>query len=302
VLYKKSRIKSSYVVVFFIFSLAGLIIAKENERWFNENIEQLHVGNFALPVSQQPGPLFSFGQNTPEKGVLQIFALGNQLKGTGQSFAEIIPSILYGITDRLSIFVELPIAVKFKRGRFVSRGLSDLMIQLEGVVYMHETATIVNDITFVGNMTFPTGSFNKNPPTSTGSPRFFLGFTAGHSEQAWYYFTSMGGIITTFHKNNKIGNQFLYQFGLGRNIAYKTDTWIFNWLIELDGIYGQRSRIAGIIDPNSGGNTLLLGPSLWFSTQRFIIQAGILAVVSDRPFGIQRRNQYLASANIGWTF
>src|SRR5438309_5659795 len=182
----------------------------------------------------------------PEKGVLQAFAYGNQLKGTRQSFSEFIPSILYGITDRLSIFVELPIAVKFKQEQFESRGLADFAIQLEGVVYMHETTAMVNEITFVGNMTFPTGSFNKNPPTGTGSPRFFLGFTAGISEEAWYYFTSMGGIITTFHKNNKFGNQFFYQFGLGRNIAYKTDAWILNWLIELDGVYGQRSRMAGI--------------------------------------------------------
>jgi len=278
------------------------VVAKENENWFVDKIEQPHIGNFALPISQQAGPLFSFGQNMPGKGVLQAVAFGNQLKGTRQSFSEFVPSVLYGITDRISIFIELPVAVKFKQKQFVSRGLSDLIIQLEGVTYIHETTKMVNEITFVGNMSFPTGSFTKNPPTGTGSPRFFLGFTASHSEKAWYYFTSLGGIITTFHKNTKIGNQFLYQFGLGRNIAYKTDAWILNWLIELEGIFGQRSEAAGIIDRNSGGNTLLLGPSLWFSTQRFIIQGGILAVVSDRPFGIQVKNQYLAAAYVGWTF
>ena len=278
------------------------IVGKENAEWFAGKVEQPHVGNFALPVSQQAGPLFSFGQNMPEKGVLQAFAYGSQLKGTRQSFSEVIPSILYGITNKFSLFIELPVAVKFKEKELVSRGLSDLVIQLEGVVYIHETAASVNEITFVGNMGFPTGSFNKNPQTGFGSPRFFLGFTAGHSEQAWYYFTSLGGVITTFHKNTKFGNQFLYQFGLGRNIAYKTDTWILNWLVELDGIFVQRSEVARIIDRNSGGNTLFVGPSLWFSTQRFIVQGGISVVASDRPFGVQVKNQYFAAAYVGWTF
>lgn len=278
------------------------IIGKENERWFPEKIEQPHVGNFALPISQQPGPLVSFGQNMPGKSVLQAFAYGNQLKGSNFSFSEVIPSILYGITDKFSLFIELPIAVKFKAGEFTSRGLADLIIQLEGIVYVHETTKMVNEITFVGNISLPTGSFNKNPQTGAGSPRFFLGVTASHSEQAWYYFTSIGGGITTMHKKTKVGNQFLYQFGLSRNIAYKTDKWILNWIVELDGFYQQRNEIVGIIDRNSGGNTLLLGPSLWFSTQRFIVQGGISAVAAEHLFGTQPKSRYLVSAYVGWTF
>lgn len=289
--------------VIMVISLNFLATAKENERWFaQKKDEPPHVGNFALPASQQAGPLVAFGQNMPEKGVFQLFLYGSQLKGTKRSFSEVIPLILYGITDRLSVFIELPVAVKFKEDQLISRGLSDLIVQFEGVTYIKETKTMVNEITFVGNMSFPTGSPNKQPATGSGSPRFLLGVTASHSDEAWYYFTSMGGVITTSHKDVKAGNQFLYQFGLSRNIAYKTDTWILNWMVEFDGIYEQRSKTAGIAQCNTGSNTLLLGPSLWFSTQKFIFQGGASVIVSDHVFGVQPKNQYIVAAYVGWTF
>jgi hypothetical protein len=299
VVHKKGRVKSYSVLIIICF---GNLIAKENENWFVDKIKQPHVGNFALPVSQQPGPLIAFGQNMPDKGVLQFFLLGNNVKGTQRSFSEIVPSILYGITDRFSLFVEVPVIIKFKEEQFTSHGISDLIVQFEGVTFIQETEIAVNEVTLVGNITLPSGSFNKVPATGFGSPTFFLGFTAGHTGKSWYYFTSMGGVITTRHKNVKFGNQFLYQFGLGRNIAYKADKWILNWLVELDGLYAQRSLLSNVVQRNSGGNSLLLGPSLWFSTQNFIIQGGISGFITQHLSGVQLKNRYLLSAYAGWTF
>jgi len=296
------RRESKYVAIVLIIVMNCCIVGKENEEWFVSKIEQPPVGNFALPTSQQPGPLIAFGQNVPEKGVLQAFIYGNQVKAEGISFSEIHPSLLYGITDRFSILVELPIAVKYKGLFATSRGVSDLVIQAEGVAYAREKTTKIEEITGVFHIGFPTGSIHKQPPTGLGSPTFFLGFTASHTDLAWYYFTSMGGVITTMYKNIKFGNQFLYQFGLGRNIGYKTDSWILNWLIELDGIYTQRTTVAGITECNSASNVVLVGPSVWFSSKKFIFQGGISAVVAQHAAFIQPKNKYLVSAYIGYTF
>lgn len=75
-----------------------------------------------------------------------------------------------------------------------------------------------------------------------------------------------------------------------------------SWLIELDGIYQQRSTINGVLDKNTGGNTVLLGPSLWISTQHFIAQCGISCVVSEKLFGKQYPNDYAAALSISWKF
>jgi hypothetical protein len=299
----KSRVVRRYLVAMLIITSAGLITAKDDPRWVKEEIKQVKLGNFALPVSQQPAPLFSFGQNIVDKGDLIAYVYPVQLKGHKESFIEVVPSLLCGITDKLSLFIELPIAIKFKVEDQISRGLSDLTVQLEGVVYAQETETSVNEITAVGNMTFPTGSALKQPSTGFGSPTFFLGVTLSHSQLDWYYFASLGGQITTYNKQGiKPGNIFFYQGGFGRNIAYKTDGWILNWLVEVNGLYGQRNRICNVTDGNSGGNTLLVGPSLFFATQHFSIDAGIFAVAAQHLFGIQLKENYLAAAFVGWKF
>jgi hypothetical protein len=299
---KEKRVMKKNYVAFVLSIIAFSVVGKENESWFPGKPALPHIGNFALPISQQTGPLLAFGQNIVDKGELLAFAYGNQHKGHQESFAEVIPSIIYGITDKCSLFVEVPVAVKFRSEEFTSRGLADLIVQLEGIVYINEVALVVNEITLVGNMTFPTGSAKKDPAIGFGSPTFFVGVTASHTGVDWYYFTSLGEQITTIHKGTKFGNQFLYQFGLSRNIVYKTDKWLFNWEIELNGVYRQRNKVSGMLDCNSGGNTLFLGPSLWFATQRFIVSGGISAVITEHLFGNQHKTNYLAAAFVGWKF
>ena len=267
-----------------------------------DKIVPMKIGNFSLPTSQQPGPLVGFGQNIVDKGDFQIFLYGDRFKGIHKSGAEIIPSFLYGITNTLSLFVQIPVAVKFKFENFVSHGLEDISLQLEGVVYEYNALTKADQITFVAYMSLPTGSLSKIPSTGYGSPTFFLGFTANHMACDWYYFLSSGVLLTTPHKKIKFGNQFLYECGLSRNICYKVDRFIFNWMIELDGVYRQRSKFAGVTDANSGGNDLYFGPSLWFSSQRFIVQGGISWIVAQHLFGTQLKDTYFASVYLGWKF
>jgi len=108
--------------------------------------------------------------------------------------------------------------------------------------------------------------------------------------------------MTTTHHHTKIGNTFLYQFGLGKNIAYKTGHWLVNWMVELDGVCKQRDKICGVVNCDSGGNSVYLGPSIFFSTQRFEMDIGIQAAVAQHLFGNQQRDRYFAEAYFGWKF
>ncbi len=288
------RQKNNRFYLIVLFFISSFVIAEEQL--------QVHVGNFALPASQQPGPLVGFGQNIIDKGDLQLFLYLDQLKGKHKNFSEAAPSLLYGITDKLSLFVEQSVATRFQYGSFESHGVEDLIAQLEGAIYERDALYTLTQVTLVGNIGFPVGSATKVPPTGFGAVSFFLGFTANHMRTDWYCFTAMAGVIPTSHHQTKFGKEFLYQFGISKNIAYKADKWIFNWMVELDGLYRQRNKILGIIDLNSGGNFILLGPSLWFSTQHLILQGGISAVISEHLFGNQFKDKYYAAFNIGWKF
>lgn len=259
------------------------------------------IGNFYLPGSQQPGPLISFGQNILQQNQIQLFMLGDKYAGTqGYRAYDIQPSIIYGVTDCLSAMLSLPYAVNYKSGTDESKGFEDATVQLEYAYYNSSTTEYQNQFTIVGNITAPTGSVTKNPATGYGSPSVFIGGTFDHMSVDWYYFASPGVTLTTSNNGNKLGNNFLYQAGIGRNLK-DSNGWLFAVVVEADGAYAQKDRIDGAINPNSGGNVVYLTPSLWASTKQFIFQIGAGYPVAQHLFGNQPRNTYLLAADVGWS-
>lgn len=282
----------------FLFFFNSIIFSKP------EQIEPLKIGNLALPSSQQPGPLIGFGQNMLDKGDLQLFNYTNYLKGENKSYTEIVPSLLYGFTSDFSMYLQLPIALKYKENGYVFRGIQQSIIQFEYSFYNRTTLTELNQISVVANVALSPSPANQNIRRGVGVENFFLGFTASHMSHTWYPFISVGGIISSKEDSKtKYGNQVLYECGLSKNISYKEDTYILNWMIEFDGFYKQQNKICGVIDPNSGSNTLLLGPSIWFSSSHFSLQVGFSGVVYEKGLGNQQnKNKYFLTIDMGYKF
>jgi len=239
----------------------------------DDSDQPLPIGNFSLPISQQPGPLVSFGQNIIEKGELQLFVYADAFIGKNNYLTDVIPAILYGITDQLSFFFNVPFSPGNKDRANRSSGIEDIFAQLEYAFYTRNSSYSSDQATIVANVAFPTGSSTKIPATGFGSYSYFLGATFNHMEINWFVFTSPGFEFTTSHHGTKFGYQLLYQFGFGRYIPSPCG-WIFAWMVEFDGQYTWKNRIKGAIDPNSGGNTIYVNPSIWVSTKKIIFQLG----------------------------
>jgi hypothetical protein len=259
------------------------------------------IGNFALPASQQPAALFGFGGNIIDKDEIQFYFFGDDFIGKNKITVDLIPSILFGVTKDFSFFFNFPFTPEIKDGGHKSRGLEDFFIQLEYAFYNKSTLTYTDQATILTNITVPTGSIKKNPPTGFGSPSFFLGGTYYRTWVDWIVFVAPGAVLTTSDHGNKFGDQFLYQFGFGRNIP-SPEGWIFAWMIEVDGQYNKKNRIHGAIDPNSGGNTIYVTPSLWISSKEIILQFGVSLPVNQNLFGHQRKFDYSYIFNFAWSF
>jgi hypothetical protein len=292
-------------VFFFLIMIFDVHGAKPKDA--KPKIEQIKSGNFSLPASQQPGPLIGFGQNMLDQHNLQFFWYSNDLIGENKNLTSIIPEFLYGIRDNFSVLFELPIASTFQVGDESYQGLQDILVQLEYAVVDQVSYDATNQITLVGNVTFPTGASPGVHQQNFGSYSFhgctfFLGTTISHMDTTWYPFVSVGTQITTTGQNAKLGNQVLYQAGINRNIASSPDKYIFNVMLEFDGSYKEKNQMNGVIDQNSGGNQILLGPSCWFSTEHFTFQAGVSWVVYQQLNGIQNKNNYFLAIDVGYKF
>lgn len=259
------------------------------------------IGNYLLPTSQQPGPLYGFGQNIVDKHDLQFFLYLNQRGGKQVNFTDIIPTILYGIRDDLSLFIGIPFTPKYKTNNDHSSGMEDIICQLEYAFINKQSLKSITQATIVGNIELPTGSGKKVPHTGFGAPSFFLGVTLSHSEQYWYAWMQGGTTLTLEHHKTKFGNQFFYQGGLEGVITTRPG-WLFAWMVELFGLYEQKDKICGKQDNNSGGNTFYIGPSFWASSEKLIFQLGIAAPAAQHLFGKQPKVRYFLAADFGYKF
>ena len=177
-----------------------------------------------------------------------------------------------------------------------------MFLQLEYAFYNKNTSQYEEQATLVANVSFPTGSATKKPPTGFGSSSVFLGSTFNRAYVNWYAFTSPGVTLTTSHKGQRVGNEYLYQAGIGRNICTINSEWIFAWLIEADGRYIEKTRFKGRTDPNSGGNLIVVTPSLWISSEQITLQFGVGLPVAQHLFGDQTKDKYLLASNVSWLF
>lgn len=293
----KSKYFSCCILAMFLQTIQCQAIAQDN----SANEEPPHEGNFSLPISQQPGPLLGFGSNIIEKNQIQLFNDVTYFEGNDTSALTDIPNVLYGITDDLSIFLNVPIALELEYDINHSSGLEDTSLQLEYIYYSSQTKRYTHQSTVVGNVTFPTGSNEKNPPTGFGSYSYLVGTTLNRIYVEWFTFGFLGALLTTNDNTTRYSNEYYYQYGLGRNIYSIPDKLITAWMIEIDGVYTDKNKINGITDPNSGGNVVIMTPSLWIAGQHLVLQLGAGVPVVQNLFGDQNKNDYVLALNIGWT-
>ncbi|HAT1822054.1 TPA: hypothetical protein I8Z14_002620 [Legionella pneumophila] len=260
------------------------------------------IGNFALPASQQPGPFLSFGQSLIDKNQIQFYVSPNYLHYKNEHYLTISPSVVYGISNQASFLVTEPVAANYVNETSRSNGLGDTYFQGEYAFYENSNFKYVDQMTFVGGLTAPTGSAKKEPSTGFGSVSYFLGGTYNRMFVDWFGLVSSGLNVITKHDGMKLGNQYLYQVGLGRNIKSETGKYIFFGLVEMHGVYSEKDKFIGEVDLNSGGNLVNIIPSLWFSTKKLFFQVGVSIPISQTPNGEQNKIKYNPVAVAGITF
>lgn len=307
-----------------------------------EEDEPPAIGNFILPSSQQPATLVGFGRNLLEAGQTQLFLYPDYFGGTNNHYADIAPSIVHGLSDRTSIFMEIPFATSYQdvnpatiepaeideEGEVTpatiipgqqthSAGVEDTEIKLEHTFYYHSNRCYNEDASFVTSVTLPTGSSQKEPATGYGQPTLLLGATYTRTYADWFGFTSDGVRLPmpATHWNGNPngeefphtytavsnGNEFLYQGGIGRNLFNIDRKWIIAFMVEGNGTYIQKTKENGVTDPNTGGNTLFVVPSLWASSKHLIFQLGVGVPVVQQLNGDQNKTRYLIVGGVGWT-
>lgn len=282
------------------FFFTSMFILSSSECKKTNSVEQVKRGNFLLPTSQQPGALFSLGQNIVDKGDILGVAYANFLHGPKLSAAVMNYGALYGITDRCSLLAAVPYSF-FKLDGQKNSGLSDIFGIIEYALYQNMQRESTKQATIIGEVSFPTGSVRKRPLISYGGPSYLIGATLSYYSPDWFCFVSFGGVMATQGRGVKTNSSVLYESGFGKNIGTRPG-WIFAWMVELNGIYSTREQFCGVTDRNTGSNILFMTPSLWISSEKFFLQAGLSFIPAQHFFGCQNRPEIGGLIYFGWKF
>lgn len=266
------------------------------------DVEQPPIGNLALPSSQQVGPIFCFGQNIVNSGDLQAITDINAVKINGKVYTEVIPSMLYGVSDSFALYFGAPIATPSMFHMPCATGLQSIFVQGEYALYTKKLPTYTNQITFVGNMVASFNRLTMNLPFNYDISSFFIGATASHLATEWYAFISPGMIVAITRHEPKCCSTLLYQAGFGRNIAYSPSRWLLTLIVECFGQYTPATTCHNKKISNTGGNVIFLGPTLWFATKQFATELGISYPVVQHLNGHQPKDHWFAAFDCRYTF
>jgi len=265
--------------------------------------EPLPTGNFSVPIVSQIGPLISFGQLLIGKNALLVELLGAYARGHHSYSHAIAPNVVYGIRDDLSLFLFVPFNIKSRTDSSSSSGIQDIFLQLEYGFYNRTCRDYTLQATIVGNVQFPTGSHRKYPQNGDGSFVYFLGPTFAYTSQNWYAFVSSGVNFCATHHGTRMGNSYLYQWGFARYLKpLSPPGWIFDLMVEFDGTYVEKDKNHHGHDHDSGGNILLMTPSIWLSSQRWIIQWGVGFPIVQNLHGHQSKISIFTAYTLGAAF
>lgn len=259
--------KKSFVYSLIIFLIISLKAHDNN----TDKFERLTP----LAYSRGPGPLFAFGQGIQPQGIFAARTLPQWVESDLHTHLVIHNHYYYGITDRITLGLKLPIiAKKFSNG-VNGRGIGDLMLETEVVMLQFEDTDFRFRTTALARVIFPTTT-SKIPATlalhSTGG---LLGMTQSNTTATIYQYMELGILIPSTDKHGfNFGTTFYYNFGIGYAFINTPDRY-FGLDYEISGEYQKSHKDYGVSDFTTGGNRIYFGPAFRMTTKRIILQGGI---------------------------
>ena len=228
-------------------------------------------GNFALPASQQPGPLFSRGQNTIDKGDLLLQETWNGRWAPSRRVQALSHSLVYGPFENFSILFSVPNFPSIQTEAGSSSGIGDILVQTEYTFLNIARDDYSIEATVLNALSFPTGSTQKTPPTGFGEVTVLVGSTLSYTSICWYSFVSTQAIFRTEKEDRLFKNTYFYDLGIGHNLGNPSHS-IVGALLELNGIYAQAPKSNPAA---ASSHVIFLGPSLSIATPKLLIAGGV---------------------------
>lgn len=254
-------------------------------------------------------PVFGLGNKVSASGIVpkKTLLTGIQMyyfDGVRDKTSTCAPVIRYGISSRSAVSFFFPfVSRKDAATGIESFGFGNFITSFEYAFIQKqpEDDRIGYQATIYGHADFPAPESNPLLPAGTNSTNFILGITGKLFTESWCAMCFTGAFLPTPHDDEKRGNHFLYEASLGYALKHDKigDAILF---LECNGRLSQHNKKADIVDPNSGGNIIFLGPALRLRLRYFIFDLALQAPVLQQFNGAQDKRNYRMLTQAAWLF
>lgn len=228
------------------------------------------------------------GRPLPHQGQFEAGTLFECIKA--QQDLEVFEdtAIAYGFTERIWSTLWIPFFLENNIEGERSRGISDIFWGGAYTYFLDEPNRAHGQVA----IKFPTGNPNKHPATGTGTYDIFLQHTTIHSSENWFASADIEGFIRLKNKKYKPGNTFDTELIFGH--AFHPAR---NWTIYTSGdifmIYNQGNDTGTLIDADSGGTVIFLGPLISVFYKSIFFEFIFQVPIGQNLFGNQPRIDFL---------
>lgn len=213
-------------------------------------------------------------------------------------FAQVVGVLPYAITPMWTTRIVVPFVRKSMdftppgaaRMDYTTSGVGDVLVDTKWVFFRSNRLKGTTRVGIEGGVKIPLGNTDSRLPDGTIAPRplqlgsgswdfpFKALFTM--TRDRFGLLANAGYRVNTSNDGFEAGDVFSYDVALGLRVA----PWVYRSLtdkslmvyLELNGEVAQRSAIAGIPSPDSGGHLLFLSPDLqWIPTPSLLFEASV---------------------------
>lgn len=242
-------------------------------------------------------PIFGAGPHVLFKDGFEVAAEIEAEKAGSVKEQVLALEVTYGITGDWAVGVDVPYQFKDDAGNS-SSGKGDVALftkyrfwRKDSLALQESAAVLLKVITDTADKKF-----------SKGTTDTIVGLTYGYEGRKWYRWASAryrfnGTSGTGVDRGDKILIDFVGGIRPEPRGYLESDT---VWLLELNGEYGQKNKVGGVANANTGGSEWFISPGIFWTKRNFAIKAGVQIPIVSNLNGIQEESDYRAKVSFEW--
>lgn len=238
-------------------------------------------------------PVFSLGPETIWEGGVGIETEFEFEQGEGKRLSALHYELIYGLKENWSLQLVVPQILELEAIDETEHGLGDIDIRTKYRFFRRDLLGAQHKVSGILGIKLPAGDENANPPLGAGTTSFLFGVSYGYESRTWYHFLTTRYRWRAERGGRNPGDRLLIDSAIGyRPWRREYTEWDLVVLLEMNTEVEFKSKFEGSTLPNTGGDTLWLGPtSLLSPNPQWMFKGGIQFPVYEDHNGNQEHRE-----------